>query len=324
MSLPIALRQAIEAEAGRVPLRELSAAAAELSAKYRQPSASQTPFINSEVERVAYAATRLPATYAAARQVFAEVRRLLPDVRMNSLLDLGAGSGAASWAAVETFSELQHCTLFEQDAGLMQLGRTLTRVAEHEALRAADWQQANLARTHEIPAHDLIVCSYALGELEASAARQLIHHAWLAANRALIIIEPGTMRGFATVRAARAELLAAGAHLIAPCPHAQACPMPDNDWCHFAARVERSALQRRLKAGALGYEDEKFSYVAFAKWPVQPVAARVLRHPQRAPGHTQMQLCTAEGVRQVAITKRDKEAWRRVRKVNWGDAWDGA
>jgi ribosomal protein RSM22 (predicted rRNA methylase) len=82
-----------------------------------------------------------------------------------------------------------------------------------------------------------------------------------AARVALVVIEPGTPRGAGAIRTIREELLAAGAHMLAPCPAAMPCPLAAPDWCHFAARVERSSLHRRIKEGALGYEDEKYSYV---------------------------------------------------------------
>ena len=95
--------------------------------------------------------------------------------------------------------------------------------------------------------------------------------------------------------------------------------MEAHDWCHFAARVERTALQRRLKSAALNYEDEKFAYLIFTRAPHQRAANRVLRHPQRQAGLTQLQLCTPGGLQSVSVTKRDKEGWRRARKTDWGD-----
>ncbi|MBI1763730.1 MAG: rRNA methyltransferase [Acidobacteria bacterium] len=322
MQLPSSLRAAIEIAAARCSTKDLNDAARALSARYRAPQTLPERFINTDAERLAYAATRMPATYAAACKVFGELQRLIPAASFGSLLDLGGGTGAASWAATETFSALQQCTLLEQDSGMIQLGKELAHASEQAALRAAAWQRANLQHLRDWPPHDLAVFSYALSELEPELAARLVRAVWQTTQQALVIIEPGTMRGFATVSRLRDQLIELGGHLVAPCPHARACPLPETDWCHFAARVERSALQRRLKAGSLGYEDEKFSYVIFAKQAVRPAAARVLRHPQRPPGFTRLQLCAPEGLQEVALTKRAEITWKRARKIAWGDAWE--
>ena len=78
-----------------------------------------------------------------------------------------------------------------------------------------------------------------LGEMSAGVALRL----WQAARIALVIVEPGTPKGFALIRAIRDELLVAGAPIAAPCPGPVPCPMAGADWCHFAARVERSSLR---------------------------------------------------------------------------------
>jgi ribosomal protein RSM22 (predicted rRNA methylase) len=41
----------------------------------------------------------MPATYAATAAVFAALAEVIPDFSPGSLLDVGAGTGAASWAA---------------------------------------------------------------------------------------------------------------------------------------------------------------------------------------------------------------------------------
>jgi len=180
---------------------------------------------------------------------------------------------------------------------------------------------ADLRAATSFPARDLVVCSYALGELEQDEARAVVQAAWPAARVALVIVEPGTMAGFGLIRLLRAELIGLGGHLVAPCPHQGECPISAGDWCHFSQRLDRSPLHRSLKIGALGYEDEKFSYVVAAKAPVLPAGARVLRHPLRRAGHARLRLCTAEGIQMVAVTRSDPENWKRARKIAWGDAW---
>lgn len=322
MQLPFPLRQAIERETFSQSLPSLHQAAVELSRRYRERTSTGQSFITNEAHRLAYAAVRMPATFAASGAALAEARRLAPELPIESLLDLGAGTGAASWAAAEVFDQLRQFSLVEQDRHLIELGQRLAQSSGNQALRSADWRIANLRTTAEFAPHDLIVCSYSLNEIEPVAVRSILAAAWQAARQALAIIEPGTMQGFEVIRAARAQLIEAGAFIIAPCPHHDGCPMAQDNWCHFAARFDRSPLHRRLKGGTLGYEDEKFSYLAAAKYPVHQASARIIRHPLRHAGYTQFQLCALGGLQTVTITKRDKEIWKRARKTGWGDGWD--
>lgn len=318
MQFPAALRSAIEQELSAVSFSSLIAAANELSDRYRQQKKTDR-FITTNEQRLAYVAVRMPATFAAVSKVLSQLNE---EFSPESLLDLGAGTGSAAWAAAGRFDSLQRISLVEQDRGLIELGHRLAE--QSETLRMANWQAANLRTLAEFEPHDLVICSYSLGEIDAGAAGKILNAAWRATKQVLMIVEPGTTKGFATVRSAREQLIEAGAFLVAPCPHQAACPMPpmgedETNWCHFAARFDRTSLHRRLKGGSLGYEDEKFSYVAVAKHPVTLATARVLRHPLHHPGVIQLQLCTPDGLQTAKITKRDKEAWKRARKVDWGD-----
>ena len=164
MPLPPQLQRAIEQETGRHSPKALSQAAAELSAAYRAEHPSSGAFITSEIHRLAYAAMRLPATYAAVRAVLAEVRRLLGR-EPASLLDLGAGPGTASWAAGEVYDQVESLDLVEADAGLIALGKALARAGENPLLEQARWVQGDLRALPTFAPCDLAVGSYALGEL---------------------------------------------------------------------------------------------------------------------------------------------------------------
>jgi ribosomal protein RSM22 (predicted rRNA methylase) len=321
MQLPPQLHRAIEEKMAQYNMQSLIKAAAELSENYRAQSSPKGAFMSSETDRLAYISVRMPATFSAISSVLSEVQRLMPDQQINSVLDLGAGPGTASWAATETFHDVQQITLIERDDQLIQIGKSLAAASENVALKNAKWAQADLRTTESFPTHDLVICSYALNELASKAARKVLQTAWSAARVAIIIIEPGTMPGFHLIRQLRTDLISFGGHLIAPCPHKEPCPLPLDDWCHFSQRLNRSSFHRHLKMGHLSYEDEKFSYIAASKEPIQPASARVIRHPIRRPGHTQMQLCTQDGIQMLTITRSDKPNWRRVKKTNWGDAW---
>jgi ribosomal protein RSM22 (predicted rRNA methylase) len=302
VQLPIAVRQRIEEQAEALGFPALKRAAAALSDAYREGRAAQIPVAE---RTAAYLVTRMPATYAAAHAVLRQVAGRTGDI--GSILDAGAGTGAASLAARTYFPDAA-LTLIERDAGLSSAARQWLPDA---ALLAGD-----IARLDPLPPHDLVLAAYSLGEFGAPLAARL----WKAARKALVLIEPGTPRGFSLIREVRGALLAAGARMVAPCPAETACPIADPDWCHFAARVERSSLHRRVKGGELGYEDEKFSYVALARQPVELPAARILRHPRHHPGLIEIAVCTPAGVSSERVTRRDRERFRAARKAAWGDA----
>ena len=175
----------------------------------------------------------------------------------------------------------------------------------------------------------MVVCSYALNELREAQRAEFIRRAWARTKKLLVVIEPGTKAGFANILAVRTRLLAEGATLAAPCPNALACPMArGGDWCHFAARVERTAGHRRLKDATLGHEDEKFSYAAFSADAPQYESdrrqipnARIVRHPKVFSGYTQLTLCREGEIANTTITRSKKEDWRRLKRLGWGDRW---
>jgi ribosomal protein RSM22 (predicted rRNA methylase) len=302
MQLPAELRVAIERRVDEAGFAEVARAAAELSARYREGGGTK---LRTDAERAAYMAVRMPATYAAIRAVLAELPAALD---AKSLLDLGAGPGTSLWAA----DAFESVTLVEQDRGLMDEGRAM-------AARAAKWEQADLRKAAHFPQHDVVLLSYTYGEIGDAA---LLRAAWDASQKALIVIEPGTVAGFGCVRKVRDQLIAMGAYISAPCPHANACPMTGEDWCHFAARVERTSLHRRLKGGELGHEDEKFSYVIACREPVEACEGRIVRHPRQNPGFIELTVCGRDGLSKEVVTRKNKEAFRAARRAAWGSRFN--
>lgn len=320
MQLPEPLRRAIDELTSAVPVGDLARASDQLSASYRAGD-FRAP-LDSPAARTAYLAVRLPATFAANAHVFTRIREVAPELEIHSVLDLGAGPGTATWAACDAFPAIERITLVERDAQLIALGERLASSAPFAALRSASWISADLERLPALEPHDLVVFSYALGELGARAVPPLLATAWNLAARLLVIVEPGTPKNFARVLDARSWLISNGASLAAPCPHHLACPLASaGDWCHFAERVERTSLHRRAKSGALGHEDEKFSYLAASREAITLPAARIVRHPQVRPGHVQLTLCTADGLQRPTIGRSRKDAFRAARRAAWGDTW---
>ena len=305
--LPPAIREFVNQQAEGVPLARLKQAAARLSEIYR--AGGVTALAGPAPERTAaYLATRLPATYAAARHVFRQMAQFAPE----SLLDLGAGCGAAALAAQAQFPGLRRPTLIEEDRHLAAAGRAF--------IPNGDWHVRKLSAA-TLPESDFVVASYSLGELADGERNDLVDAAWRAARMALVVIEPGSKAGFAVVLKIRDHLVTSGGHIAAPCPNALPCPVANDDWCHFGARVERTVLHRRLKDGTLNYEDEKFSYVVVMKQPVTAPEARIIRRPIVQPGLVQLTLCGDGKATRRNVTKREKSAFRMARKADWGGGW---
>jgi ribosomal protein RSM22 (predicted rRNA methylase) len=304
VQLPEGVRRKIEERAEGVGFAALKRAAVEISNAYREGAALPL----KTADRVAaYLVTRMPATYAAADAALREVHDRLGGASVESVLDVGAGSGSASLAASEWLKP-KRITLVERDAAMAGFAKELLPAAE---IRGEDFRH-----TARFAPHDVVIACYALGE---STAAHLIARLWEAARVALIVIEPGTPGGFALIRQIRAQLLELGAHMLAPCPRADACPVTGSDWCHFAARVERTSLHRRVKEAELNYEDEKFSYVAVSREAFALPDARIVRRPVHQPGLITLQTCTPRGFETARVSKRDREKFRAARRADWGD-----
>ena len=317
----LALRRAIDRQIDGVSLAELRRSSDRLSAAYRDRGPGDSPPFAKPHDRLAYLAARLPSTFEATRAVLGELRRRAPGLSAESLLELGAGPAPGLWAAERHFPGLTRAAHVESDAGMAEMGRRLLEAGHFDAHVESTWFLRDVGWTRGIGEHDLVLVCYLLGELGESARDELVDRAWDLSLGALVIVEPGTPAGAARVIRARARLLERGAVVAAPCPHGNACPLASDDWCHFGARVNRSSLQRRLKRGSLGYEDEKFSYVAVTRGNADPCAARVLRRPRGEPRRVSLRLCTADGLREELVTRREGERYRAARKLGWGDGW---
>src|SRR6478736_7747460 len=235
------LLDAIQRETDKVDRRKLAQATAQLTEHYKAADFS-SPAVATEAHRAAYLAVRFPATYAAIRRVFAEIKLRAPQQEIASLLDLGAGPGTALFAAAEQFPQLRQATLIESDAAWIAVGKRLAEQSASTIVQQAQWLKHDLRSGLSCEKHDLVVISYALGELPQAAAEGVLNKAWKCASKFLVLIEPGTRRGFAAVNSARSALIANAAHIFAPCPHAGACPMAmAGDWCHFSQRIERTS-----------------------------------------------------------------------------------
>ncbi|EGX55068.1 hypothetical protein SZN_34717 [Streptomyces zinciresistens K42] len=318
-----ALRDALASLLDGLPPRRAAQAVERLIASYRGATPTDSPILRDRADVAAYAAYRMPATFEAVRSALAAFAGAVPGWAPASHLDVGGGTGAATWAVSATWPGEREVTVLDWAEPALAIGREIAEA--NPALKQARWQRTRIGPGLAPDPVDLVTVSYVLNELTESDRAGLLDAVAHAAG-AVVIVEPGTPGGYARVIAARDRLVAAGFRIAAPCPHSAGCPIaPGTDWCHFSARVSRSSLHRQIKGGSLAYEDEKFSYVAAARLPVAPVPARVVRRPQIRKGQVLLDLCETEpSLRRTTVTKRHGDLYRAARDADWGDAWPPA
>ena len=284
-----------------------------VSNRYRNNDGRGKKLLTKESEAVSYVISRMPATYAAVSSVLEQTLNNYNE-DITSVIDVGAGTGAVVWA-VNDVATINAIKCFEREESMINIGKKLM---ENTDLNDVRWEKFDILQDEIQEKADLVITSYMINELPKGDREKAVEKLWNATNKLLVIIEPGTPAGFANILEIRRNLLKAGGHIVAPCCCLHECPIPKDDWCAFYARVARSSVHRQAKSGTLGYEDEKFSYIAFSKVPVDNSGERILRHPQINSGYVNVKVCSANGIEEKTYSKKDKEIYKKVRKMDAG------
>lgn len=306
MNLPLDNKLQLESLLDGYSLKELKNVASDIMEQYKNNSNKGNDLINSSLASKVYAVYRLPATYSAFGEALKHTLELY-DQNIDSVIDVGAGSGSASLAASHLLSNIKSFTLLERNKYMMEIGKTLHNF---------DYINYDLSKDNLDIKADLVISSYVLNELDQNLRINAINKMWDMTNKIMLIVEPGTPEGFNLIREIRDCLISIGAHVIAPCTHMGVCL---NTWCHFSTRVSRSKLHKDIKGGDAPYEDEKYSYIAFSKSEVIPCENRILRHPQINPGFIELEVCSKDGFKKIKYSKKDKDLFKKARKSDAGD-----
>ena len=320
-ALPAALRAALAERLDGLARKELRTRAMRLSEAYRarQPSAGT---IRDETDALAYALSRLPATYAAIAAVLGRLRDEQTDMAPLRLLDAGSGTGAASWAASAVWPEIAQITMLDRSRVFLDLAAALAASSGRAALTGADHIEADLTRLPEpLPGADLVVVAYALTELADTALPVVAESLWsrVTPTGALALVEPGAPRDHIRLMRVRDRLIALGARIVAPCPHQADCPITGDDWCHFSARLPRSRDHMFLKDGVVPFEDEKYAYLV-ARRVGDPAGNRIISPVRVAKPGAMARICGPAGINETITLRRDKPAFDTFRRKDWGDA----
>lgn len=281
-----------------------------ISEDYRSDKANRT--ICGKREILVYAAARMPATFGAVSRA---IELSLPcfSGEIRSMADYGAGTGAGIISAA-TLCECEELFAYEKEPEMLKLGSHFCELLDI----SVNWEQFDFSKDFPKRKTDLAVCAYCLNELSENIREKSLTALAENAER-LIIVEPGTPFYFLQMKKIRASLIEKGFSIAAPCPHNEECPLPDNDWCHFSERIQRSALHKRLKGGDAPYEDEKFCFIAAQKNPI-PDKARIIRKPIIQSGKITLSLCTENGIENRVVTKSNPH-FKQARKADTGDSF---
>jgi len=250
----------------------------------------------------------------------------LPAADPLRVVDLGAGCGAMSIGlALQLPERAIELVMIDHDVRALAIaGRALAELAPRVRVRAT----AGDVATAIVPRCDLVLLGTVLNELEPGAAQAVLERAFAAIrdDGAVIVIEPALHETTRALHALRAPLIAAGAHVFAPCGHDRVpCPMleGERDWCHEERPVELPPRTRQL-AATTGLRDGamKFSYLTLrrAQGSIAPGAVRVVEHPRAQKGKHEVLTCGPDGLRRIRLLTRHKsEANRALLRVDRGE-----
>ena len=123
MEFPLPLRTAIEQKAQDSSTAELIREAQGLSQRYREESGQGKRLVTTDRQAFVYAAVRMPATFGAVAAALEHTLPFLEDAP-TSLLDVGAGTGAAAWAA-DSLLSLESVSCLDREPAMARLGQSL-------------------------------------------------------------------------------------------------------------------------------------------------------------------------------------------------------
>lgn len=297
-------------------IKNLKSDALKLSERYLSSFSAGIPLAKKERDVLSYTFMRMRATHAATSFALNKINK---KEGINSILDVGCGTGAAMLAALELFSPLS-IDAVEVEKNMIKACKEIISCYDEKLLDKVNFINEDATKLNITCNYDLIITSYFLNELKHNDRIKLAKNLFNHANKYFVIIEPGTPQNHKEMMEIKDVLLDCGATLVSPCK-CDVCPLlKSGDWCHFITRINRTKLQREIKGGSLGYEDEKFTYLVFSKDKQDNAFEKIIiRKPMIFKGRVQFKSCTKSGINSEIITKSNKEVYKKIKELGVGD-----
>ena len=130
-----------------------------ISKKYRENDGKGKKLVTKQSEAIAYAISRMPSTYCA---VYTALSHTLKNYNQDikSVLDVGAGTGAATWA-VTNLIHADKITCLEREEEMRKIGNQLMKTH----ILSAEWKSFDLTQNEIDEKADLVITSYVINEL---------------------------------------------------------------------------------------------------------------------------------------------------------------
>jgi SAM-dependent methyltransferase len=292
-----------------------------------RPDAAAAPYLKDTRACIAYSLYFAPQTHARLAHILAELPPFPETGKILRILDLGAGTGAASWALLDHLGDRPLVlNAWDQSRPALRCLHDL-----FTALRPARWAQANLPTTSapldDFAAHtetyDVILMHYVLNELAPDARRALLGRAAraLAPGGRLLICEPLLREAGDYMRELRAQALGdLGLYLLAPMPPHTPVPLanpatmsaPGNCPAAFRFSIPPSRDLRHLAFALLVLTPDPP--------PAQPTPLRVrlVGSPTHAKGQSLCAACCPDGhIHRLQILHREFDAHGRKALRHW-------
>lgn len=144
MKIPDLLERAIEEEIKGVKITELKEIAQELSNRYMNEKRSGQTLLSKEKEALAYLGIRMPATFCAVTTALKHTLSVAQNCNIETVLDIGTGTGAAVWAINEQIDTAK-ITCLEREEAMRKVGQSVMKKSEE--LSKVEWIDADITKT---------------------------------------------------------------------------------------------------------------------------------------------------------------------------------
>lgn len=277
-----------------------------LTNKYKTSQAVNKSVFDSKQDSAVYAISRMPATFAVLHTLLSDLIKQgkLEDVL--SVIDIGSGTGAGFFACRDLFDA--EISLFERDKNMIHVFEQFETGVE---VSRFDLIKDNIEKKAE-----LVMSSYVFSELSEEGRMMGLKKMLDASNRYVLLVDTGTPRTYENFMKLKKFVAELGYFVSAPCM-SQKCGLK-NDYCQFYTRVDRSGLMKLAKNAELPYEDEKYFYLLIDKKAIDyqhKDEQRVIFRPKIAGNFVELKLCTESGVLTKNVTKKEKELFKKAKKI---------